>query len=100
MKFQKSEKDKSLGVENALSIIKDPARRQMICDRVPKIRVIPMNTMTPMVTIEGPPDDHSEQKYKDVIAARTVSTYPRYKINTLLCGQYNVMCFENRTLVR
>ena len=80
-------------MEGALSIIKDPERREKICSVVPKLKLAPLRQKTTITgnmnyhnyflifslkVVRGPPMDESPQFYGDYVYARSISTYPRY----------------------
>ncbi len=66
-----------LEVDNALSIIRDAERRDKLCSVVPAYPIAALKKKSELAFIVGPPDDESEQVFKDYVSAQSVSTYPR-----------------------
>lgn len=103
-KKEKKEKKKQDDVENALSIVKDPKRRQELCNSVPKMKIVPLKKKLELVIITGPPANESEQSYRDIVSAKSISTYPYKNLETKeregdpICDQYYITQYENRTI--
>lgn len=103
-KKKKNAKKKQEDIENALSIIKDPKKRQELCSVIPKLKAVPLRKKTEVIVIRGPPDDESEQAYRDFVSAKSVSTYPMKNPATKeregdpICDQYFLTHYENRTI--
>lgn len=95
--------NKGKDYDNALSIMKDPKRREEITSSVPVLKVAPLKKKIELANIRGPPSDESEQKYEDFISAKSISTYPKKgegnkREGDPICDQYCLSHFSNRTI--
>ncbi len=90
-------------VDNELSIVKDPSRRNKLLSPIPSFKVRPLINEDELVTIVSGYNDSAEKTFSDYISARSISTYPLTletgkREGDPICDMFAATHFETRTL--
>eukprot|EP01119_Soliformovum_irregulare_P011932 TRINITY_DN3057_c0_g1_i1.p1 TRINITY_DN3057_c0_g1~~TRINITY_DN3057_c0_g1_i1.p1 ORF type:complete len:875 (-),score=246.30 TRINITY_DN3057_c0_g1_i1:43-2667(-) len=90
-------------IDNQLSIVSDPKRRQDMMMTVPEYKIRPISKTEICSTFSGFYNDEEEKMEGDVTWARSVSTYPNISESGVrqgdpICDMYAITHFENGTI--